>query len=429
MKLPKDLRSVAISAGILAGNVVLSYGISALLAHTLGLEGFGVYSVVIAAITALTIPAFFGLPALISREMATSLELGDLGLMRGLVIRSHQLIILASAIMIIGGTVWSLLSAAGQIYLLAMPLVLILSLAAARSAMLRGVGRVQAGQWPEQLLRPALLAGAVLAALGLGLTVTPTWAILATMAAAFVALLVNVAQWLATRPAGLSEAAPRYRDAAWLKAVLPFALSTGAMVLSAQIGLLMLGALADVEDVGRFRVAAQTAQLCALGYTAAVMNISPRLAAAWARQDRADLARTAQRGGLFAAVLSLPPALVMAIAGGPILGLLFGSAFAPAGSALAVLALGQVLNAAFGCGAALLNMTGHERDVTWGMSAGVVVQLLASLALIPLLGVLGAAVASVAGVTGSYAVLWWMARRRLGIDPAIWAALGRRHGV
>ena len=80
------------------------------------------------------------------------------------------------------------------------------------------------------------------------------------------------------------------------------------------------------------------------------------------------------------------------------------------------LAVGQIVSAAFGPNAALLNMTHHERRVMRAMA----VSLILSLAIIPLglaaWGIVGAAVASVVSLLCWNLMLWSDARRFLAID-------------
>ena len=418
---------LAASASVLGGNVVLAYGVSVVLTRLLGLEGFGIYSVVIALVTMLTAPAFFGLPTLIGREVAWASSKGEFGLVAGLIRRSHQFIFCVAAVMIIGAYLVQTLSGKSSAALYwALPLILIMSLAAARSAMLRGIGKVLEGQWPEQLLRPALLIGLALAWVALGHVISPTVAVALTGLAALIALAVTVVQWVLAKPKAMNGVVPAYRDMAWLKAVIPFALSTGVLIISAQISLVILGVLRGPEEVAVFRVASQTAQLCALGYTAAIMNISPRIAAAFAVNDRSFMQRIARQGALFATAFCVPAAVVLLIGGRPLLSLMFGSTYGVGAAVMSILAVGQILNSAFGCGASLLNMTGHERDCTFALGGGMVLQVVASFVLIPLWGATGAAIAGVLGVLGSNIALQRMAIARTGIDPAIWSGVFRR---
>lgn len=417
---------LAASAGLLAGNVALTFGGSALLTRLMAPTEFGVYALVIAWVTMLTVPANFGLPNLIARELAAGTARKNFGVVAGLVRRSHQFIFLTGIVLMVsaGGVAW--LEGSGSLALVVgLPLVLLLPLAAARSAMMRGIGHVLRGQWPDNILRPALLVVFLVILWLSGHATTPVEAVGLTALAAALALIVSLLQWFKLRPAAMTEATPAYRDRAWLAALWPFALSTGVGVVSVQISLVILGLFRPTADVGLLKVAAQTAQLAAMGYTAAVLNVSPRMAATSADGDHAGMARVARQGARFSTLFAAPVALVMIIGAGPLMGLLFGKDFAAGGLALAVLAGGHVVNSAFGCGAALLNMTGHERDCLRGLALGLAAQVVTALILCPLLGLTGAAIASTLGVVASNLVLRHFAIQRLGIDPAVWAPAPR----
>lgn len=415
---------LAASALMLGGNVLLAYGASLVLTRILGREGFGTYSVVIAVVTILTAPAFFGLPNLIGREVASAVSKGNFGLIVGIIKRSHHFIFGVSTIMIAGATIVCLAyKKFDATLLLGLPLILLMSLGAARSAMLRGIGKVLEGQWPEQLLRPALLVLFALTWIWLFGHLSPATAVGLTTLATLISVLVTTVQWRFARPNELKEAPPIYQDLAWVKAVIPFALSTGVLVVSAQISLVIIGALKGPEEVASFRVASQTAQMCAIGYTAAIMNISPKLSAAFAMGDRTSLQRTARHGAIFATAFCVPVAAAMILGGSPLMELMFGEGFGASAAPLAILALGQIANSAFGCGASILNMTGHERDCTIALGAGLLAQVILAFVLIPPFGALGGAIAAVIGVIGSNMLLRRFAIRRTGIDPAIWVGL------
>ncbi|MBX3479986.1 MAG: polysaccharide biosynthesis C-terminal domain-containing protein [Caulobacter sp.] len=419
---------MAISAGILIVNLGAAYLLSAFLAHTLGASGFGLYSFVISVVTILTIPALFGLPTLVAKEMAAGVAKGDYSLIEGLVRRSRQFVSVSSALMILAGLGYLAVTSEDGIrsidptYLWAIPLVALISWAGITAASLRGLGRVAESQWPEQVLRPVTLL--ILAGVFVWLNkaaFTPAVAIALTVASAILSLSVNLFQWRRNKPEALKGVAPQYADGRWIKTIIPMGLTVGILVLNAQVGIVLIGLLSSHADVAIFRVSSQTAQLCALGYTAVIMNVAPRIAAASARGDISQMKNTILQGAVFATAFAIPPALIMVLAGGRLLSFLFSPPFSAGWSSLSIMAVGQVLNAAFGCASVTLNMTGHERDCTKAFFLGLAAQVLLCVVLIPSFGVTGAAIASVAGVLVSNVTLWLVARMRTGIDAGVWA--------
>jgi O-antigen/teichoic acid export membrane protein len=421
-------RQIAVSAAILIVNLGAAYLLSAFLARALGAAGFGLYSFVISVVTILTIPAQFGLPTLVAKEMAAGLANSNFSMVEGLVRRSRQFVSVTSLLMIVIGTAVIWISSRGgasridATYLFAIPLVAIISWAGITAASLRGLGRVVESQWPEQVLRPVMLfALAAIVFWWSEAHLTPAMAAGLTVVSALAALSINLYQWRRSMPAALRGVQPAFDDARWIKSVIPMGLTVGILVLNAQVGIVLVGILSSTTDVAIFRVSSQTAQLCALGYTAVIMNVAPRIAAASARGETGNMRNVILQGAVFATAFSIPPALIMVLFGGPLLSLLFSAPYSAGWLSLAVLAVGQVLNAAFGCASVTLNMTGHERDCSKAFFLGLVAQVALCFLLIPAFGVTGAAVASVAGVLVSNVILWRMAKIRTGIDAGVWA--------
>lgn len=428
----KRIRDISVSAITLGLNIALVYASSAILANILGPEEFGLYSFIIATVTILTIPAYFGLPTLIAREVSSGVARGNLQLVKGLVKRSRQFVTVVSisviTLVLVSTTIGTLIAgwSPKPAYFWAIPLILVVSWAAITSASLRGVGKVVQSQWPDQILRPCLLLAIVVAVATIpGMGLSSAWAAAATVIAGCVALAVNLLQWRRSKPEGFDSIEPQFADRQWILTVIPMAMSAGILILNAQVGLVLIQLLSSTEEVGFFRVATQTAQLCALGYSAVIMNITPRLASASAHGDTKQMGQIALQGGLFAFLTCFPVAALMILFGKGLLSLMFSSAFGAAGLALAILAGGQVINTAFGCAAAILNMSGHERDCTKALFAGLAAQVVLCFLLIPAFGVTGAAVASVAGVLMSNVILWSMAKLRTGIDAGVWAWFSR----
>lgn len=232
------------------------------------------------------------------------------------------------------------------------------------------------------------------------------------------------------RSAGRGVAGVWGATRAWLAALGPLGVTGGAMLINGQIGVLLSG-LDGPETAGLYRIAIQTSLIAALGYTAVVAALGPRFAAAHARGNSEDLARTAAAGAALATASCLPFVAVFGLAGRPVMGLVFGEAFASGGKALAVMTLAQLCNALFGASSAALIMTGHERRAAAAFLVALAVHAVLGVVLIPRFGVEGAAFAYLGQMVVMNLVLWVQARRLLGVDTGVWAAwrlLRRRSG-
>jgi O-antigen/teichoic acid export membrane protein len=436
------LRGAGVSLILQVAGLGLGYLGTAVLVRAMSRADFGVLGFMLSLVTVMVLPAQFGVPTLVIRETATGRQTGDYAAAKGLLIRSNQFALAAAVLLALGTLIVAAFLPSLRpnlpVLVLALATLPLLALTAIRGAALRGLGRVIAGQWPDVALKPALvlLFGAVaapaavpkLAALclmfGVALppaAMTSTLAMALNLAATALAFLVGLILLWRAMPGELRQARPRFDSRRWIASAIPLGVGGGIAVLNVQIAVLLMGALGrPPEEIGEYRLVAQTAMLAALGYTAVIATLSPRFAAAGAAGDRAGLQRAASLGAVLATIACLPFALFFLAAGGPFLGLVFRPEAAVGGPILAVLGLAQLFNAAMGCSAAMLNMSGHERDFTFSCAAGLILQTVLALALIPLFGLMGAALASAVGVVAPNILLRRYARLRLGVESAIW---------
>ncbi|WP_018169544.1 flippase [Thioalkalivibrio sp. ALMg9] len=401
----------------------LTLATSILLARALGPEGYGKYAFVMAMIALLALPIGPGLGQLVTREVARYHHGEDWALFRGLLRRANQWVLLGSVVIISAVAIvaghnaawavddrWTLLFIAS----LMLPL---LGLNALRSHTLRGLRHVFQAQLPELLARPAfhlVFAGVLLVSGAL----TPASALGSQIAATGLAFLLGA--WLLSRyrPAQIKQADPDYRNGEWGRALLPFTLLAAVSTLNAQIGILALGWLGTDEDVAALQVAQQGAMLVVLSLTIVNLVIGPHITRAHREGDKARLQQLSRQSARAALAVSLPIALAFILFGGPILHFVYGEAYAATATwPLAILALGQLVNVAFGSVGMFLVMTGHERDTLNGQLIALIVNASAAVMLIPFLGVIGAAVAVSFGLLTWNAVLAAKLVNRLNLRP------------
>jgi O-antigen/teichoic acid export membrane protein len=187
--------------------------------------------------------------------------------------------------------------------------------------------------------------------------------------------------------------------------------------------MLLIGLLSTNAEVGLFRVADSTAQVC--GFAVSLFNFVSisMFARFWAGREMEKLQKiaSATTAGILvgAIVLSLPVVLF----GYPLLSLFFGKSFAPAYPALIILCGGGLVYGIFGLSGSLLNMTGNERCVTRAIALALVGSVTLAVVLVPLLGAVGGAIANVAGLTIWNISTWRDAKNRVGVDTSILAAV------
>ena len=426
-------------AGGAAGSIVLSFSskglmllASILLARWLGADGYGVYASAMAVLLFLGVPTTLGLPNLVIRLLASYRVQEEWGLMRGLMQRVN-LIVLLLAILLSGSgalVVWALDERITPVHahtlLWALALLPLITLGALRAAALRGLHHVVLGQLPESLVMPGLFV-ALLAVWSLaGSALTPEIAVALRFAA--VAAAFAVGAWLLLRrlPVQVRHATSHYDTANWARATVPLLFLGGMGIINTQTDVLMLAAIQGSESAGVYQATARGAELVALSLVVVNVTIQPaisRLYAAGEMQRLQRLLTAAARGAL---AIALPAALVLALFGRPILGLVFGQEFERGALCLAILCGAQVFNAGAGSVGAILNMTGYERDSAIGMGLGALTNVGLNAALVPLWDIEGAALATGLSLLVWNVVLAIRVRQRLALDSTALGIAGFR---
>jgi O-antigen/teichoic acid export membrane protein len=422
------------SLGLNVTNTVLAVITTAVLAQLMGASEFGIYAFVVATITVLGVPAILGFDRLLVREIAVHIRLGAEGLAAGLLQRSVQVsLALALVIAVVACVVaWFVPSGRADAPFVAFVIgaagLPFLVLGQVVQGGLMGLHRVVLGQAPESLLRPLLLLGGVLLAAGVMSRIDAPLAV--TLYAVTLALAALAAFGLLRRstPREVRTADKRFDDRAWLVGATVLAFLSGTVIINAQIGVVLLGTMADSGSAGLFAVAQRGAMLVAFPLAAVNSAIAPTAARLWAAGERGELQRLVTLSARGALLAALPVAGAFVFFGGPILRLVFGADFSAADVSLAVVSLGQMANVATGSVGVLLVMTGHQREAALGTAAGAGLNVLLTIALIPPLGALGAAAAAAASNVVSNGLLVIAVRRKLRLDSTaaglIPAALG-----
>lgn len=395
-----------------------------LLTRLLGARGYGSYAYALACVTALSVPATLGLERLLVREVAAYRARSEWAAWRGLLVWSGRLLLAVACAIALGAVLVSRLVAGGgeglPVFWLAMLSLPLLSLLRLKQSVMQGMHRTLAGQAPEALVQPFLLAALLAAGLACGMPLTATWAMALNVAAAGLALVCCAVMLERSLPRAVKEAAPSASRRLWMKSVLPLLIVSGANALSGQIPVLMLGAMRDAEAAGILAVAKRLADLTTFPSLALNVVLTPALASMWAMRDAPGLQRAVTVCARWVTLLSLPPALVFILFGRTLLRI-FGQPFVAGWTAMSLLCVAQMVNVAAGSVGLLLLMTGRESKVAFVSVACAALNLLLSALLIPRWGMNGAATG--AGLSMIVWNLWlaWSVWRLLGIRPTIFA--------
>ena len=406
-------------------SVLLTLLVTALLARLLGAEGYGIYSYVLALVTIVSIPAQFGLPSLVVRETAKA-EVGqDWAGMKGVWRWANAVALLLSLLsatiaFIVAQTMSEQippekLSTFGFGILL-VPLAALVNL---RGAALNGLRKVVLGALPDQVIRPVVM----LLAIGLILLIFPLHKLNSTEAMALMALAALVAlsasAWFLARVKPKQIAHPglvtSYQHMVWAKASMVLGFVAAMQIINTKVDLIILGWFVSASEIGIYSVVVQTALVVAFGLKTANMVVAPYFARLYAQGDIIALQSLVTLSARVILVITIPVVLIIAFAGELILGLAFGSDYKAGATSLAILAVGQLVNAMMGSVGFLLNMTGHERDLAIGVGIAALCNIVLNLMLVPNFGLEGAASATACSMILWNFWLWRTVQRKLGI--------------
>ena len=426
---PALVRLLANSAGLRICGLFLGFVMGVLLARGLGPAGYGVYGTAMALISILMLPTEFGLPQLVTREVAAMDASPEHNVTRLIVRWARNRVVAASLlIMVVVATalLTGLADTSAQLrttILIGLLWIPVVALGNIYGAALRGMHRLVLGQLGEILIRPALMSLSLflLAAFAAGMLDAPL-AMALNVAAAFVAALV--ALWLLKRElharqmARTGELPPGVR----FKQALPIAMTEGLRVLSGQAGILMLAYLASDYETGQYRVALQIYAFASLQSTLVNIACAPMVASLFSQGRMAELRRFNIWISAFMTACAGVALLLFLLFGRPAVLMLFGKEYEGAIAVLLVFLTGELVCSLFGHPVMTLNMVRQSRIVMlWSaVSLAVTAALIACLA--PSRGAVGAAMGTSAGL-----IVWSCgcalhARLKLGMATSLTTA-------
>lgn len=422
---PLLIKTVIGSAGLRIAGMFFGFLVGVQLARGLGVEGYGVYGLAMAIIALLTVPTEFGLPQLLTREVAAAQVAKDWGRLRGILKWSSKIVLLISVVITVAVVIWlaaierDFSSALSMTLIAGLLMVPLVALGNLLSATLRGLQYIVKGQFPDALVRPASFS---LLLFLIPLVSVPLNSVLAmglgalSAACAFGVALAMLWKHL---PSETYTTIPRIQSHDWWSSALPMALTEGMRVLQGHLVILLLGFMVTVARVGLFRVAGS--MLLLINFPVSLFNVvgAPIIARLYAQGDRARLQRLLSWVALGMVSSTLLLTLPFFFAGVPLLSTVFGEEFGDANTPLLILCGGALLNAFFGANAALLNMTGHQVWVTRASVVSLVLLVVTTLPLIILFDVVGAAIANALAMLAWNILMWLDARRLLILDTSL----------
>src|SRR5262249_43331971 len=229
-------------------------------------------------------------------------------------------------------------------FLVALALVPLTAFTSLRQAAMQGLGRVVAGRIPETVLVPALFIGLTVFADASGyISLTPAKVTMLQGFATSAGFVVGAYLLRRSLPMAARVVTALHERDAWRRSALSLVVLNVVGVGGAQVGTIMLGALATPEDAGVFNVALRVTTFISFVMVAATYPLSPAVARLHVEGDTAGMQRMTVRAARLVLLASIPVALVLIVFAGPVLSL-FGHDFTAGSTAVRILAFGDLVN-------------------------------------------------------------------------------------
>jgi O-antigen/teichoic acid export membrane protein len=406
-------------------SAALAYGSHILFARWMGRFEFGLYVYVWTWLLLLGSFVPLGISTTAQRFIPEYSGCGDFDRLRGFLFGSRLLPIFTGVLIALLGAaaVYALGDRVSAYYLV--PLAL-----ACLCLPVHGVSDVNGGiarsyNWinlaivPAYLLRPALLLGGMAAVYLAG--VSPSAALAMVLAAAVYWTTTAGQSFELDRelrneiPAGLR----RYDFVLWLGTALPIFLVEGFYFLLAYTDVLVLDLFAGPDDVAVYYAATKTLAIVAFVYFSVAAATAHRFSEYHASGARERLEAFLAEAVRWTFWPSLAITACFLVFGKPLLNL-FGTGFDHGYPWMFVLAIGLMARASVGPVERLLNMVGEQRLCAAIYASAFAINLLLCFLLIPRIGPLGAAIAIASAMVAESALLYLVAKYRLGIHVFIW---------
>jgi O-antigen/teichoic acid export membrane protein len=272
---------------------------------------------------------------------------------------------------------------------------------------------------PHSLLRPIILLALVAAIHAAGFPVDAT-TVMAALTIAIWTIALGQLFVLNRRLARTVEPGPKAYDfKAWIVLALPMIAVWGCYTLLTCTDVLVLQKFRPAEEVAHYYAASKTLTLVTFVYFAVAASAAHRFTVYHVGGNREGLADFAAKTIRWIFWPSLAATLLILALGRPMLWL-FGPGFTDAYPVMFVLAVGLLARAAIGPAERLLTMVGEQRRCALAYAAAFAVNLTGCLALAGPYGGIGVAIATSAAFVMESALLYLIARRRLGLHLFVW---------
>lgn len=389
--------------------ILSSYAVNYLLIKLLTVEDFGKFSFYIAMASLAQVAVVIGFPQLITRLVAERIETGNHEGIAQAWVDAHLWLALFTIISFISVYISIGLEASATYKAVSISLAfaILTGHLRLRSGVLHGMHMTTAAQSFEVLIRPAVLATFLMAAIWHNVEMTFMPVLVLNAGACLIATLacdLYLRRYWPSNQGGrrLVLTRTKYRSSL-LASAASLSIVSSIQMLILNIDILMISYFLGDGEAGIYRFAILIALLLA-GIREAIDAVArPRISLECAKNNLHDGLSNILRPYIFATGIAVLAISGFAIFGPAIISRVadvdYGGAYYPA----LVMLLGKTIQIALGPVELILNMTGREKRLLRVLGLSLVLNIALNLALIDSLGVLGASISS--AVTTAFIIM------------------------
>jgi O-antigen/teichoic acid export membrane protein len=297
-----------------------------------------------------------------------------------------------------------------------------------------GLVQVQAGiaqsyDWPNLALMPFFIWRQLIITTLMGaawLTGAPTNAVTAMIIAVITTWAVTIGQMIVLDRRlrnKVTDGPKRYDVKAWFVTSVPIFVVEGFYLLLTYVDILALEHFRSPDDVAVYYAAARLLAVVAFVYFAIASATTHKFTAYHVAGNKERLAKFFAETIRWTFWPSLAACVAILALGRPLLAL-FGADFTSGYAVMFILAAGMLARAVVGPAERLLNMLGERKQCAFVYAAAFAVNLVLCVILIPRVGIEGAATATSTALVVESVLLFYAARRKLGLHVFILGGSG-----
>lgn len=415
-------RGVAGTILLKVGSGALAFALFSLAARTMSPDGFGIFATWLSVAQMASVVGLVGQESLLVRFLNEYRVANQPDLTKGVLLSSLK--ISAAAMLIAIGAIAIVASLRGDLWLLIVAVSVYTAVNAGLmlgSQIARSLVSILMGEGNREFFWRVSVVLFLIAVLTGHRQLDPAELIAVMTIAMSLGLGAQIIAITCALP-GFRGTAARSETSRWRSSALHFWFASILEAANQYFDVILVYWMLDPATAGIYFAASRLANIFAMLSAALYSFGARRLPSLYFSKNHQEFERTLQ---LMAEVTALCVVAGLALIwlGGSDLLNLFGPHFTAQHWVLIVLAIGTAFQAAGGPSAAILQLTGYEREYVPVVAANVALRLVGFLVLIPWLGVLGAAISATVSLALATIALNVLCRRRTGVDPSILALL------